>query len=143
MVQNDGTVWTMDTGNYSEDNYEWVKKFARHDESAWETAKHLENIGSLSPEETKLLAEYISAIDYDSEDYDRERDDDGIVPEVIETVYYDYYCVIPDNKSRWFGIIYTGAEQGVSYQTYDENALSALKLIWNNKLYTDWKNKLN
>lgn len=141
VVQNDGTVWTMDN-NYMEDNYEWRKKFVQHDESAWETADHLENIGSLSPEETKLLAEYISGINYDSEDYDRLRDD-GAEPEVIETIYYNYYCVIPDNKSKWFSIMYTGEQQGVSYHTYDENALSAVKLIQGSQLYNEWRNKVN
>lgn len=141
VVQNDGTVWTMDS-NYTEDNYEWVKKFSRNDESAWETADHLENIGSLSEEETKLLADYISAIDYDSEDYDRLRDD-GTEPDVIETVYYNYYCVIPDDKNKWFSIMYSGQQQGISYRTYDENALSAVKLIQDSQLYADWKNKVN
>lgn len=141
VVQNDGTVWTMDN-NYREDNHEWNIKFIHHDESAWETADHLENIGSLSQEETKLLAEYISGINYDSEDYDRLRDD-GVEPEVIETIYYDYHCVIPDNKSKWFSIMYTGEQQGVSYQTYDENALSAVELIQDSQLYTEWRNSIN
>lgn len=141
VVQNDGAVWTMEN-NYMEDNYEWIKKFSSHDESAWETADHLENIGSLSPEDTKLLAEYISRINYDSEDYDRLRDD-GAEPDVIETVYYNYFCVIPNDKSKWFSIMHSGKQQGISYKTYDENALSAVKLIQDSKLFTDWTDKIN
>lgn len=141
VVQNDGAVWTMEN-NYMENNYEWVKKFSSHDESAWETADRLENIGSLSPEDTKLLAEYISRINYDSEDYDRLRDD-GAEPDVIETVYYNYFCVIPDDKSKWFSIMHSGKQQGISYKTYDENALSAVKLIQDSKLFTDWTDKIN
>lgn len=141
VVQNDGTVWTMDN-NCEADNYEFVTKFAGHDDSAWELADHLENIGSLSAEDTQKLSEYISGIDFNSEDYDRLRDI-GEEPEVIETVYYNYLCRIPDDKSRWFRIMDTGENQGVSYRTYDENALSAVDLIEHNQLYIDWCEKIN
>ena len=141
VVQNDGTVWTMDNNCYA-DNYEFVTKFVGHDDSAWELADHLENIGSLSAEDTQKLSEYISGIDVNSEDYDRLRDD-GFEPEVIERVYYSDYCRIPDDKSRWFRIMDTGENQGVSYKTYDENALSALDLIEHNQLYIDWREKIN
>lgn len=141
VVLNDGTVWTMDS-NYMEDNYEWMTKFARHDESAWETANHLENIGSLSLEDTQKLSEYISGINYNSEDYDRLRDTGG-EPEVIESVYYSYYCCIPDNNRKWFSIMHTGENQGVSYMTCDENALLAVRLIGNSNLYIDWEEKIN
>ena len=141
VILNDGTVWTMDS-NYRSDNYEFVKKFAGHDESAWELADHLENIGNFSAEETKLLSEYIFGINYDSKDYDRLRDD-GCEPDVIESVYYDYSCCILDDKSKWFSIMNTGANQGISYKTYDENALSALDLVRNNQFYIDWTEKIN
>lgn len=141
VMQNDGTVWTMDS-NYRADNYEFVKKFASHDDSAWETADHLENVGSLSPEDTQKLSEYISRINYDSEDYDRLRDD-GCEPDVIESVYYNYFCCIPSDKSKWFSIMHTGANQGISYKTYDENALSALNIVINNQFYIDWTEKIN
>lgn len=141
VVQNDGTVWTMDN-DYEADNYEFMNKFYSHDESAWETADHLENIGSLSPEDTQKLSEYISGINYDSEDYDCLRDD-GCEPEVIESVYYTYSCCIPDDKSKWFSIMHTGEEQGISYMTYDKNALSAVGLITDNQLYIDWIEKIN
>lgn len=141
VVQNDGIVWTMDS-NYRSDNYEFVKKFAGHDDSAWEIADHLESIGSLLPEDTQKLSEYISGINYNSEDYDRLRDT-GCEPEVIERVYYNYYCCIPDDKSKWFSIMHTGKEQGVSYRTYDENALSAVRLITDSQIYIDWTEKIN
>lgn len=141
IVQNDGNVWTMDS-NYKADNYEFVKKFAGHDDSAWELADHLENIGNLSPEDTQKLSEYISGINYGSDDYDRLRDD-GCEPDVIESVYYNYFCCIPENKSNWFSIMHTGENQGISYKTYDENALSALNLVINNQLYIDWKERIN
>lgn len=141
VVLNDGTIWTMDS-NYRDDNYDFVRKFACHDETAWEKTEHLENIGNLSPEDTQKLSEYISGINYDSKDYDRLRDD-GCEPDVIESVYYDYSCCILDDKSKWFSIMNTGANQGISYKTYDENALSALNLVINNQLYIDWTEKIN
>ncbi|MCM1313798.1 MAG: hypothetical protein NC040_01460 [Muribaculaceae bacterium] len=141
VVLSDGTVWTMDS-NYRDDNYDFVKKFSGHDESAWEIADHLENIGNFSPEDTQKLSEYISGINYDAKDYDRLRDD-GCEPDVIESIYYDYSCCIPDDKRNWFRIMNTGANQCISYKTYDENALSALSLVRNNHLYTDWTEKIN
>lgn len=141
VVLSDGTVWTMES-NYRADNYEFVKKFSGHDDSAWEVADNLENIGKLSVEETELLSEYISKINYDSKDYERMRDD-GCEPDVIESVYYTYSCCIPDDKSKWFNIMNTGANQGISYKTYDENALSAVGLITDNQLYIDWTEKIN
>lgn len=141
VVLSDGTIWTIYT-NYRNDNYDFVRKFSGHDESAWEKAENLENIGNLSVEETELLSEYISGINYDSKNYDRMRDD-GCEPDVIESVYYDYYCCIPDDKGKWFRIMSTEANQGISYKTYDENALSALNLIKNTQFYTNWTEKIN
>jgi len=67
----------------------------------------------------------------------------GIKPDVIESVYYTYSCRIPDDKSKWFSIMHAGANQGISYKTYDENALSVHELITDNQLYINWTDKLN
>ena len=137
VVQNDGTVWTMENNN----NYEFTRKFNNRDDSAWELAENLENIGSLSAEDTQKLSEYISGIDLNSEDYDSLRDD-GSNPDVIDSFYYTYKCPVSDIK-KWFTIIEAGSDSGAFYKTYDENALSAVKLIENNQFFIEWKEKIN
>lgn len=142
VVFDDGNIYTMEN-NYQSDNYEFLKKFASRDDSAWELADNLENIGSLSPEDTELLSGYISGINPDSDYYDYERDNRGELPEVIESTYYNYRCYIPDGETKSsFKITNGGEEQGAYYKTYDENAISALKLVTDNQLYIDWRNNL-
>lgn len=142
VVFDDGNIYTMEN-NYQSDDYEFSKKFASRDDSAWELAENLENIGSFSPEDTELLSGYIYGINPDSDYYDYERDNMGILPDVIESTYYNCRCYIPDGEVKsCFKITYGGKNQGVYYETYDENALSALKLVSNNQLYIDWKNNL-
>ncbi|MDE6036238.1 MAG: hypothetical protein K2G36_10060 [Ruminococcus sp.] len=137
VVQNDGTVWTMENNC----NYEFTRKFDSRDSSAWELADHLENIGSLSAEDTQKLSEYISRIDVTSEDYDSLRDD-GSNPDVIDSFYYTYKCPVSDVE-KWFTIIEAGSDSGDFYKTYDENALSAVRLIESSQLFVDWKEKIN
>ncbi len=140
VVLHDGTIWTMEN-NFRTDNYEFARKFNSHDSSAWELAEHLENIGSLSTEDTQKLSKYISGIDLNSEDYDSLRDD-GSNPDVIDSFYYTYKCPVSDIK-KWFTIIEAGSDSGAFYKTYDENALSAVKLIENNQFFIEWKEKIN
>ncbi|MDE6833718.1 MAG: hypothetical protein K2J39_05665 [Ruminococcus sp.] len=137
VVQNDGTVCTMENNC----NYEFARKFDGRDSSAWELAENLENIGSLSAEDTQKLSEYISGIDLNSEDYDSLRDD-GSNLDVIDSFYYTYKCLVSDVK-KWFTIMDAGSDSGAFYKTYDENALSAVKLIENSRLFVDWKEKIN
>ncbi|MDE6782051.1 MAG: hypothetical protein K2J40_11445 [Ruminococcus sp.] len=114
VVLNDGNVFTMEK-NYKSDNYEFHKKIFSCDDSAWETADNIENIGTFSPKETETLSGYIAGINPDSDYYDRERDDMGMAPDVIESVYYSYYCYIPNGeKKSVFRVMSFGENQGTS-----------------------------
>lgn len=140
VVLRDSTIWTMEN-NFSKNSYEFTQKFNSRDDSAWELAENPENIGSLTAEDTQKLSEYISGIDLNSEDYDSLRDD-GSNPDVIDSFYYTYKCPVSDIK-KWFTIIEAGSDSGAFYKTYDENALSAVKLIENNQFFIEWKEKIN
>ncbi len=139
VVMNDGNIFTMEN-NYESDNYEFSKKFGYRDDSAWSLVENLENIGSLSAEDTEKLSDYISEINPDSDYYDYERDNMGILPEVIPDIYYDYKFFIYNGSEKSIFKIMSGGE-GVYYETYDKNALSAFKLITDNQIYIDWRNK--
>lgn len=143
VVTNDGNVFTMENNNY-EDNYEFSKKFGYRDDSALALAENLENIGSISQTDTEEISEYISKINPESEYYDYERDNMGMLPDVIPNIYYNYKFYISDGAEKSVFKIMDGSdEEGAYYETYDKNALSAFELIVENQLYIDWKEKIN
>lgn len=143
---NDGSVYSMDYCIKSENgnNYEFMKKLFSADNSCWKYANNIELIGTISEQEKNELCNYISEVNLDSTFYDRESDDCIRIPDVEETVNYTFYGYIAsENAISPFKIQSNGEQQGISYETNDSQALAALELIKNSKIFVEWVNVLD
>ena len=141
---NDGSVYSMDYCIESENGYDYafVKKLYSADNSCWSHANNIKFIGTLSDREKSNLYSYISGIYPGSSSY--RRDPDESTPEVMETTDYTFYGYVPfEDKISPFWIQSKGEQLGTSYKTNDPQALAALELVNNSKIFAEWINTLN
>lgn len=143
FVLNDGSVYSFDYSIVKDGVYDYVfiKKLYSCDNSAWDYAGNVTLIGKLPQNDADTLNKYVSQIDLTSEYYDRQRDDMGIAPEVVESVNYTSYAypIMESDEKIAFHIESSGINQGKSYGTYDENAIASLDLIQNSQFFEEWQ----
>lgn len=128
-----GDVWAI---TYSEDD-ELFQKFDIGEESIWSLNPAPVCLGRLETSEFDTFKEYFLKIDRNS-GYDSRSEDQ--IPSVEEEEYDDVHCYLPlDNGGReQYLIISYGACSGISDVMKDDNAIAALKVIQNSKLYEKW-----
>ncbi|MBE6902121.1 MAG: VWA domain-containing protein [Ruminococcaceae bacterium] len=122
-----------------DDELQACKHIQTCDDAADELLAQAELVGYIPESDIDRINELIALVDADSDFYDRSIDDNGLAPDVEETVHYTTYCYYNgENGKAAFHIASRGKEQGTSYKTYDENAQAVLDLIWSSDFYQEW-----
>ncbi len=131
----DGTLYQ--TTYLGHNSGEFFTRFHTCDESAFELST-TENVGTLDINALAKLKEYIGKIDTTSEYYDYIRDNDGITNEVEEPFHITVYSYHTVNGAIEPFHITSHAGSNIYYETTDENALAAYKLLQENELVLEW-----
>lgn len=140
---NDGSVYSMDYSIESENgyNYDFIIKLYSADNSCWDYAENINFIGVISEQEKVDIYNSISKIDIESSFYDAKSDDNGMIPDVEETMYYTFYGYVPlENTVSPFRIQSKGKQQGILFETDDAQAMTALEIITNSEIFVEWAN---
>lgn len=140
----DGTAYSMDYCTEAEEgySYEFLTRLYSADDSCWDYANNISLVGNISDTEKDELCNYISAIDLDSDFFDRAAEGYD-VPDVEETIYYVFYAYVNSGEGvEVFEIQSRGEETYESYETRDPHALTALELVENSAVYSEWMGSL-
>lgn len=138
FVQSDGSIYTGVDTDYMAKQYEFRKKLAACDDSAFDLLDEAERIGQISASETQSLVELIDKIDPNSDGFDYNIDNSGMRPDVIDTVCYTYLFYLGTAPKSEFSAASFGNHSGSFTRTYDVNALKAMSLINENELIMNW-----
>ena len=129
------TTYSLNSGGIDENKFFY--KLYTCDDSVWTIITEPVYLGHLEINDVELLTKYFSDIDLNSECYLRE---DDAAPESVDNVRYTIYCYIPleDGGKGSYHVKSYGDSTGLSYETKDVNAVSALEIIQNSTLYEMW-----
>lgn len=128
-----GDVWAI---TYSEHD-ELFNKFDIGEESIWSLNPAPVCLGRLETSEFDMFKDNFLKIDRNSE-YDSRSEDEA--PSVEEEEYDDVHCYLPleNGEREQYLIISYGYCSGISEVMKDDNAIAALKVIQDSKLYEKW-----
>lgn len=137
FVQSDGSIYSGVYSDFYAKQFEFQKQLYSFDNVDFDLLEDVKHLGDLSDSETEKLCSLIANVDIESEAY--KRGENELIPTVVDTALYGFYCYPTNNKKTAFRIAMAGNETGASYKTHDENALEAIKIIQSNVLITEWE----
>lgn len=137
FVQSDGSIYSGVYSDFYAKQYEFQKQLYSFNNVDFDLLDDVNHLGNLSDSETEKLCSLIENVDLGSEAYKRGGTES--IPTVVDTASYTYYCYPIDSKKTAFRIAIVRNWTGVSYKTFDENALEVLDIIQSNALVTEWE----